>query len=125
MATEDYARQVAGAAEPLAYGESEFDLTGLSIAPSQVVKPPRLAESPVAFECETSRVIRLGSNEPGGPNIVMGMVVHIFVRDDLIDEQYHLDTAGLRAIGRMDGRGYCRTTDLFEMPRGRSALAPE
>lgn len=125
MATEDYARQVAGAAEPLPYGESEFDLTGLSTAPSQVVTPPRLAESPVVFECETSQVIRLESNEPGGPNIVMGMVVHIFVRDDLIDERYHLDPAGLRAIGRMGGRGYCRTTDLFEMPLGRSALAQE
>ena len=50
VATEAYAREVAAAAEPLAYGESEFDLTGLSMAASQVVKPPRLAESPVAFE---------------------------------------------------------------------------
>ncbi len=127
VATEAYAREVAAAAEPLAYGESEFNLTGLSMAASQVVKPPRLAESPVAFECETSQVIRLGSNEPGGPipggsNIVMGRVVHIFVRDDLIDGKYHVDPAGLAAIGRMGGRGYCRTSDRFEMPRGRSAL---
>ncbi|MCH7547732.1 MAG: flavin reductase family protein [Planctomycetes bacterium] len=125
VATEAYAREVAAAAEPLAYGESEFNLTGLSMAASQVVKPPRLAESPVAFECETSQVIRLGSNEPGGSNIVMGRVVHIFVRDDLIDGKYHVDPAGLAAIGRMGGRGYCRTSDRFEMPRGRSALAPE
>lgn len=122
VATEVYAREVAAAAEPLAYGESEFDLTGLSMAASQVVKPPRLAESPVAFECETSRVIRLGNSEPGGPNIVMGRVVHIFVRDDLIDGKCHLDPAGLAAIGRMGGQSYCKTSDRFEMPRGRSAL---
>jgi hypothetical protein len=49
-------------------------------------------------------------------------VVHVFVRDDLINERFHIDPAALDAIGRMGGLGYTRTRDLFEMPMGRDAM---
>ncbi|MCI0630697.1 MAG: flavin reductase family protein [Phycisphaerales bacterium] len=120
-----YARQVAAASEPLEYGESEFELTGLTTAPSRVVKPPRVAESPVAFECETVQVVRTNPGAPAGGNIVIGRVVHVFVRDDLINERYHIDAAKLDAVGRMGGIGYCRTRDRFEMPFGRAAIEAE
>src|SRR5262245_20904225 len=64
-AIDAYAQKVAAASEPLPYGESEFELTGLTMAPSVKVKPPRVAESPVAFECETMQVIRTHPG-PGG-----------------------------------------------------------
>ena len=119
-----YAQKVAAASEPLPYGESEFELAGLSRAPSVKVKPPRVAESPVAFECETAQVIRThpGVDGTASGNIVIGRVVHVFVRDDLINERFHIDPAKLDAIGRMGGLGYTRTRDRFEMPMGREAL---
>ena len=123
VAVEAYYRQVAAAAEPLAHGESEFELTGLSPVPSRCVEPPRLAESPVAFECETLQVIRTNPGAVGGGNVVLGRVVHIHLRDDLIDERMHVDPDLLRAIGRMGGAAYCTTRDRFEMPRGRPALS--
>ena len=127
VATEDYERQMAAAAEPLLHGESEFDLAGLHATPSVVVRPPRLKESPVSFECRTMQggVIRTNPGVAAGGNIVIGQVVHIFVRDDLINERFHTDPAKLRAIGRMGGTGYVRTGDAahrFEMPMGRKAL---
>lgn len=122
VAAESYAREVAAAAEELDYGESEFELTGLSAAPSRVVKPPRLAESPVAFECVTEQVIRTRPGAPMGGNVVLGRVVHVYLRDDLVDERLHVDPDALRAIGRMGGLGYCTTRDRFELPRGREAL---
>ncbi len=125
IASEDYAAKVAGAAEPLAYGESEFDLVDLSTSPSAAVKPPRVAESPLAFECRTDRVIRTGPGVPSAGNIVLGRVVHVFVRDDVINERYHIDPAALRAIGRMGGIGYTRTRDRFDMPMGRKAIGKE
>jgi flavin reductase (DIM6/NTAB) family NADH-FMN oxidoreductase RutF len=121
-ATENYARQVAAASEPLAYGESEFDLTGLETAPSVKVKPPRVAQSPWAFECLTQQVIRTNPGQPSGGNIVIGQVVHMFMRDGLIDDRYRVDADQLRAIGRMGGLGYTRTRDRFEMPMGMEAL---
>ena len=121
-AVDRYARAVAAASEPLPYGESEFALTGLTPAPSRVVKPPRVAESPVAFECETVQVVRTNPGAPAGGNIVIGRVVHVFVRDDLINERFHIDPARLDAIGRMGGLGYTRTRDRFELPMSRAAL---
>lgn len=122
VATEDYARKVAAAAEVLPYGESEFDLTGLTPIPSSKVRPPRLAESPVSFECETLQVLRTNPGQPASGNIVLGRVVCVHVDESLINERFHVDASRLRAIGRMGGLEYCRTRDRFEMPRGREAL---
>lgn len=125
VATETYARKVAAAAEMLPYGESEFDLTGLTPLPSSKVRPPRLAESPVAFECETLQVVRTAPGEPASGNIVLGRVLIAHVDDVLINERFHIDADRLKAIGRMGGLEYCRTRDRFEMLRGRQALKGE
>lgn len=125
VASHAYARRIAAASEPLPYGESEFELTGLTMEPSLVVKPPRVKESPVAFECRTAQVIRTNPGAAAGGNIVIGRVVHVFVRDDLINERFHIDPAKLDAIGRMGGLGYTRTRDRFEMPMGREAMEAE
>jgi flavin reductase (DIM6/NTAB) family NADH-FMN oxidoreductase RutF len=124
VAVEAYERRMASCAEPLPYGQSEFDLSGLTPAPARLVHPPRVAESPICFECRTRQVIRLAPGVPGGGNIVIGEIVHVFVRDDLINERLHIDPAKLAAIGRMGGLGYTRTRERFEMPMGRGALEP-
>jgi flavin reductase (DIM6/NTAB) family NADH-FMN oxidoreductase RutF len=117
-----YQRRVAAAAEALPHGESEFELVGLTPAPSRVVKPPRVAESPWAFECETTQVIRTNPGVPGGGNLVLGRVVHIWASDEVVNEKLHVDPAALDAVGRMSGFGYCTTRDRFEIPPGRAAL---
>ncbi|TVS08175.1 MAG: flavin reductase family protein [Phycisphaerales bacterium] len=122
IARDAYAREVSGASEPLPYGQSEFDLVGLTPAPSSKVRPPRVAESPVAFECETMQIVRTNPGVPAGGNIVIGRVVHVFVDDRLINERYHTDPEQLDAIGRMGGLTYCRTRDRFDLPRGKAAL---
>lgn len=116
------ALQMAATAEPLAYGESEFDLAGLTQAPARFVRAPRVLESPVSFECRTHQVIRTNPGAPAGGNIVIGQVIHIWIRDDLLNDRHHTDPAKLDAIGRMGGLGYCTTRDRFEMPMGRTAL---
>lgn len=113
LAIESYAHQVAECAEPLAYGESEFDYVNLSTAPSRVVEPPRVAESPVAFECRTLHIVPVGEF-----SMVIGQVVHLFVRDDVLQESSRIDADKLGAIGRMAGYEYCRTGDRFEIPNG-------
>jgi flavin reductase (DIM6/NTAB) family NADH-FMN oxidoreductase RutF len=122
LAIEAYRYQVAAAAEPLPPGDSEFDLTGLEMAPSRVVAPPRVAASPAALECRTTRIVQLNPGATGGGNVVFGEVVHIFIRDDLVGEKMRVDAGALGAIGRMEGPFYCRTKDRFRMPRGRAAL---
>lgn len=122
IVSEAFERAMAGCAEPLGYGESEFDLSGLTAAASTVVRPPRVAESPVSFECRTVQVIRTNPGAPSGGNIVIGEVVHIHARDGVLNQRLHADPDQIRAIGRMGGMGYCRTRERFEMPMGRAAL---
>lgn len=119
---EDYARQLSAAAEPLPFGESEFELAGLTPEPGRVVKAPRVREAPWSFECRTRQVIRLAPGAPGGGNIIIGDVVHVTIDERIVNERLHVDPAALRAIGRMAGDLYCKTADRFEIPRGKKAL---
>lgn len=121
-AVESYARKVAAAAEELPFGESEFELTGLTPAESTRVQPPRVAESPVAFECETVQVVRTNPGAPAGGNVVIGRVVAVYLAEGLVNQRMHVDPDRLAAIGRMGGFTYSTTRDRFDLPRGRAAL---
>ena len=110
VADESYALQMARTGESIPYGASEFDHAGLTPAPARLVRPPRIAEAAVAFECRTTHVVPIGM-----ANLVIGQVVHLFVRDDLIDDRMRVDADRLAAIGRMAGNDYVRTRDRFEV----------
>jgi flavin reductase (DIM6/NTAB) family NADH-FMN oxidoreductase RutF len=94
----------------------EIAQAGLHTAPSVHVAPPRIAESPVALECERFATIEVGADRV----LVLGRVLAMHVRDDAVIDsaRCYIDTPKLELIGRMHGSGwYARTTDLFEMPR--------
>lgn len=120
--SEAFERKMAACAEPLPYGQSEFERFGLTPEPSKVVRPPRLAESLLCYECRTLQVIRTNPGAPAGGNIVLGQVVHVRAAAGLVNDRYHVDPEKLAAIGRMGGLGYCRTHERFEMPMGAKAL---
>ncbi|MGP1310538.1 MAG: flavin reductase family protein [Phycisphaerales bacterium] len=122
IVSEAIAAQMAACAQELPYGESEFDLSKLTPAPSAVVKPPRVRESLVSFECETTHVVRTNPGAPGGGNVVFGRVVHAHVDDAILNDRYHIDPAKLAAVGRMAGLGYCTTRDRFDLPWGAPAM---
>jgi flavin reductase (DIM6/NTAB) family NADH-FMN oxidoreductase RutF len=97
-------------------GTDELAEAGLTATPSERVDPPRIAESPVAMECELFRMLDLGN----GQSVVLGRVVAMHIRDDAVldPERCHVDTPKLDLIARMHGSGwYARTTDRFDMPR--------
>jgi flavin reductase (DIM6/NTAB) family NADH-FMN oxidoreductase RutF len=116
VAIESYVASIARAAESLAYGESEFPLSGLTPVASTQVRAPRVLESPIAYECRTLQVIRLADGVPGGGNIVIGQVLKAHVRDDLISDGCRVDPERLAAIGIMGGATYLRTSDYFDLP---------
>lgn len=93
----------------------ELAEAGLTTCPSAKIKPPRIAESPVAFECRLMQIVDLGSY-----GLVLGRVLAIHIRDEAVIDpvKCYVDTPALGLIGRMHGTGwYARTTDLFEMRR--------
>jgi len=93
----------------------ELEIAKLTAVPSVGVRPPRIAEAPVSFECRRITGLSLG----GQSTLEIGRVVHIHIRDDLIDaEKLYVKTEKIGLIGRMHGRGwYARTSDLFLMER--------
>jgi flavin reductase (DIM6/NTAB) family NADH-FMN oxidoreductase RutF len=93
----------------------EFEAAGLTPIPSDLVKPPRVAESHVHMECKLYLTIEI-SDLPGGGNLVIGEVIRLHVDDAYVDN-FKIDPDKLRAIGRMGGNSYARTTDRFDMIR--------
>lgn len=95
------------------YGVDELELAGLTAAPGSKVASPRIAEAPVAFECERYLGIAVSSAR----EIILGRIVMAHVREDVIDpETYYSDHAKLDAVGRMGGNGYSGTLDYFDWP---------
>lgn len=93
-------------------GVDELEKAGVTAVPGTQVRTPRIAEAPVALECRRYVGIAVGRRE-----IVLGTVLAIHVRSDVVDPvRYHIDSARLDAIGRLGGTGYTRTRDRFEMP---------
>ncbi len=94
---------------------NEFNLSGLTPLASQVVKAPRVAESPAQMECRLMQVIYTG-DKPASGVIVLGEVVRFHVREDLV-EDFRVDPVGLDAVGRMAGNTWVRTHDRIELIR--------
>lgn len=93
----------------------EFQLSGLTPIPSDLVKAPRVAESHVNMECRLLYTIAMSGLVNGG-NLVLGEVVRFHI-DDAYFNNYRIDQDKLRAIGRMAGNSYTRTMDRFDMIR--------
>lgn len=101
----------------------EFAAAGLSPALSLTVAAPRVAESPIHFECEVAQIVDI-SSEPGGGSVVIGKVRLLHVAESVLMGEDKIDLAALQPIGRLAGSAYCRVTDLFDMQRAPSQIAP-
>lgn len=93
----------------------EFDYAGVTQAPSTVVAPPRVAESPVHFECEVAHIYRVREGEDAS-SVVFGRIVHIHVADELLDGT-RVDVAKLRPLARLGGPRYAGLAEIFELER--------
>ncbi len=108
--------QMNATAAMLPYGESEFEKFGIATAPSERVRPPRVAAAPVAFECVLERIVHLGEG-PLAANVVFGKILVAHVADAVLGADGKPDPGKLDLIARLGGDGYVRTTDRFEMER--------
>ena len=96
----------------------EFEMSGLTPIPSDLVKPPRVKESHINMECRLVQIVDV-SPKPLGGSIVLGEVLRFHIDDALIDN-YKIDPDKLRPIGRMGGPTYTRTTDRFDLGRPKT-----
>lgn len=94
---------------------SELDMAGFTTLPSQEIAVPRIAESPAQLECRLHQHLTVGHT----PNdLMIGLVMAFHIADELM-ESGRVNHRRLKAVGRLSGSSYCRTTDVFRMQRPR------
>lgn len=103
-------------------GVNEFDKAGLTMLESDIVKPFRVAESPIQFECKVTDIIKLGT-EGGAGNLVICEVVKLHIEDDVLDENGVINQEKLDLVSRAGGSFYSRAkSGFFEIPKPLSTL---
>ena len=115
IVSEEFAEKMNATSAQVPPEVDEFELSGLTPIPSDLIKPARVAESHVHMECRLLQVVHV-SDQPGGGSLVLGEVLRFHVREDLM-ENFRIDPDKLRAVGRMAGSTYVRTTDRFDLTR--------
>ena len=114
MVTEDMAPQMTIASQFYPPEVDEFKMSGLTPIPSDLVKPPRVAESPFNLECRLTQIIPLGSPEKITADMILGVILRIHIADNYYNGGA-VDVPAARLIGRMGLGFYTRTRDLFVM----------
>lgn len=110
-------QQMSLASTAYAKGINEFTKAGLTQQPSQTIKPPRVAESPVQFECKVIEVKALG-DQGGAGNLVICEITRIHIDNAILDEAGHIDPVKIDQVARMGGNWYSRAKEgLFEVPK--------
>jgi len=101
---------------------NEFEKAGLTMLPSDKVKPFRVAESPVQFECKVNEVVSLG-NEGGAGNLIICEVVKLHINEEVLNEKGAIDHYKIDLVARAGGSFYSRARDgFFEIPKPISTL---
>ncbi len=94
---------------------SEFDKAGFTEVPSELVKPPRVLESPVQMECKIEQIIALGDG-PGAGHLIICHVVKMHIDERVLDEQNRIDVHKIDLMGRMGRAFYVRASGDAVMP---------
>jgi len=93
---------------------NEFEIAGLTPAVSELITPPRVAESPVSLECRLKQVVLINEGSQKECGLVIAEVIYCHIKDGLFDGHY-VDMKGLEVVGRLGGHSYCNVDNLFEM----------
>lgn len=124
IASYSMVEQVSLASMEYPKGVNEFTKTGLTAVYSKQVKPPRVGESPAAFECLVKQVIPLG-DQGGAGNLVICEVVLAHFKEEIIDDQGRIDPQKVDAVARMGNDYYCRAygENIFVVPKPKGKMA--
>ncbi len=121
----DMVEQVSLSSGEYPNGVNEFKKAGFSSVPSAIIKPPRIAEAPISFECKVKEVIALG-DQKGAGNLVISEIVYVHLSKSVLSQDGKIDPFKLDPISRLGGNWYGRITadSLFEVakPLGKPGI---
>ncbi len=111
-------QQMSLSSSPYAAEIDEFEKSGLTPIASDLIKPFRVKESPVQFECKVNEVVELGQNGGAG-NLVICEVLKIHIDENILDDKQMIDQHKIDLVSRMGGNWYCRANSdsMFEIQK--------
>ncbi|HEY8782932.1 MAG TPA: flavin reductase family protein [Mucilaginibacter sp.] len=114
----DMVQQVSLSSVEYGKGINEFIKSGLTMLPSELVKPPRVAESLVQLECVVKDIISLG-DQAGAGNLVIAEIKLMHINETILDGEGKIDQLKINHVARLDGDWYCRVTpdNLFKVAK--------
>jgi flavin reductase (DIM6/NTAB) family NADH-FMN oxidoreductase RutF len=113
----DIVQQASLSSTEYADGVNEFVKSGLTQIPSDIVKPYRVKESPVQFECKVNQIIALGT-KGGAGNLIICEVVKIHINEKILDDNGNIDQHKIDLVSRLGNNWYSRSNQgLFEVPK--------
>lgn len=123
VVTYSIVQQMSLSSSPYAKGVNEFIKAGLTPIASDLVKPFRVKESPVQFECKVNDIIELGQGGGAG-NLIICEVVKIHINENVLDENNMIDQQKIDLVSRMGGNWYCRADKnaMFEVAKPISTI---
>ena len=119
----DMVQQMSLASTEYAKGVNEFEKAGFTMLKSDLVRPPRVAEAPVQFECVVNEVISLGDKHGAG-NLILAEIKLIHINEDILDGTGKIDQQKIDLVARLGGDWYCRVTNdnLFKVAKPLAKL---
>ncbi len=117
MVTEELAEKMNITSQSVASDVDEFELANLTPIPSVKVKPMRVKESPITFECELVHHYFLENHKNGGACIVIGRIVMMHFADDVLLDNFKINLETYKPIARLAGSNYAKLGELFSIKR--------
>jgi len=114
MVSQDLASRMVETSATLPHGVNEAQKAGVPLVQSKVVVAPRVKEARVTFECALDRIVTVGNGAYAG-NLVLGTILLVHIKDELLEAGRTIDPIRFDVIGRLSGTRYCRTGSVFEI----------
>ena len=117
LVTEDVVEQMNTTSQSIPADESEFDLANLTPIPSVKVKPMRVKESKIHFECELVHHYFLEGHQQGGACVVIGRIVMMHFDDSILLDDYKINLETYKPVSRLAGSNYSKIGEMFSIKR--------
>ncbi len=100
-------------AQTLPYGNDEYKIKGIHFVPCKKIKPNRITEAKICFECKLEKIVTVGKGANAG-NLILGNIQLVHVEENLLNEENILNSLEINALGRISGNRYCRLDSIIE-----------
>ena len=117
LVTEEIVGAMNTTSQQVAPDVNEFELAGLTPVPSDIVKPFRVGESAINFECKLVHQYELEGHQKGGAVMMVGRILRFHFADGLVNDKFHIDMDRYKPVARLAGSNYAGLGEIFSIKR--------